>query len=980
MERLIRSSFLALALVLAPALASAQEVTSGSIEGTVLDTAGAPLSGVTVIITSAQGSKSELTDDLGQFRFKYLTTGKYEVRAALTGFTTLDTPSVTVNLGSRVRVNMTMKSGSMETVEVVGTPATVDISSSTSGATIGEDMMSRIPLGRSFSNTLSLAPGVVNSGIDDSNPSIAGASGLENTYIVDGVNINNTGYGSVGSYSIVLGSLGTGVNFDYIKEIQVKTGGYEPEYGEALGGFVNLVTKTGGNEHKGSVFGYAQSKSLEGDRARTKREQATTDDIGFSSTDAGFEFGGPVVKNQLFYYGAFDPTFTTITRASAEATGFTHEADIDRTIYNYAGNLKWLATPRHTVTFSAFGDPSKGDMGPQRESALAVADPKLRYSEITYGGKNYVARWEGELNDNSFVEASFAYHTDEFKEDLNVNQPSGTDFIGATAGDDGNTHRYGGVGFVGNSESSNKQYGLKFSHFFQGQGEHNVRYGVQYQDIGYDNTTNYSGPAGTIIPESVENYMGIGSQEAASGYQWQISANTDTTGTGALIYPSGKRFRISRIRTGELTSSTTNHHLALFVSDSWSPTDWLNLMAGVRYEENTLVGSLSKFNWDNNWGPRFHVTVDPLKDHKSKISFAFGRFFGKIPNDLAVRALSAEVTQLVSYDYDDVAALTTDWNSPVIPDPSMAKQLITFGDVPTVIDPASKLTYQDEYVVSAERDVMPHVNMGLTYTHRSLGRTLEDVALVPYSELVAGTADFGEYFITNPTPEMGFPDASRKYDAVTLSASKRYTPADPWQVGGSYTWSKLKGNYEGYYRRDNGQSDPFITSLFDFPYLLDMDQQIWQDSFQYLVADGYLPNDRRHVFNVFGSYSLDMGLTAGANVRVQSGVPLTRLGYNDAYGSEGEFPLEERGASGRSPVTTNISLHLDYAIDAGGRQISLIADAFNLLNQQKGTDFEQNYEVGGTAAADPANISADFGLPKEYEDPLSFRFAIRIAQ
>jgi hypothetical protein len=214
---------------------------------------GAPVEGVTVTLHSAQGSKTDTTDKLGQYRFNYLSSGEYDLTASSPGFTTLDRPDVTVNIGARVRINMTMAKGSMETVDVIATPSTVDYSSTTTGTTIGSELMSKIPLGRSFSSTLALAPGVVGGGIDDSNPSIGGASGLENTYVVDGVNINNTGYGSVGSYSIILGSLGTGVNFDYIQEVQVKTGGYEPEYGEALGGFVNLVTKTGGNEHRGSM-------------------------------------------------------------------------------------------------------------------------------------------------------------------------------------------------------------------------------------------------------------------------------------------------------------------------------------------------------------------------------------------------------------------------------------------------------------------------------------------------------------------------------------------------------------------------------------------------------------------------------------------------------------------------------------------------------------------------------------------------------
>ena len=77
------------------------------------------------------------------------------------------------------------------------------------------------------------------------NPSISGGSGLENQYVIDGVNVTNTGYGALGSYSIVFGSLGNATPFDFVKEVQVKTGGYEAEFGQSTGGVVNVVTKSG---------------------------------------------------------------------------------------------------------------------------------------------------------------------------------------------------------------------------------------------------------------------------------------------------------------------------------------------------------------------------------------------------------------------------------------------------------------------------------------------------------------------------------------------------------------------------------------------------------------------------------------------------------------------------------------------------------------------------------------------------------------
>ncbi len=995
-------------LILVFGSATGQEVTSGTIEGTVEDTQGAPLPGVRVILSSAQGTKTEVTDANGRFVFTHLPAASdYSLKATLQGFNTVERQSLEVRLGSRLRIEIILTAGITEQIEVVGEAPVVDLSTTTTGATITSELMSTIPIGRSFSNTLALAPGVVASGIDQSNPSIAGASGLENVYVIDGVNINNTGYGSAGSYSIIFGSLGTGVNFDYIKEVQVKTGGYEPEYGEALGGFVNLVTKTGGNEWKSSAFGYYQG--AEATRAVSDREVGAVDIIDFQSQDYGAEVSGPIVRDKVFFYGAFDPTFTTRTSRTAAALrseGIDHELETNRTIWNYAGNVKWFAHPKHTFSFSAFGDPSTGELGPQRLGAATVGDPTGRFSEINFGGNNVVARWEGELLENSFVEASYAYHRDVFEESPARNEANGSDFspiIDPGTGDTLSTvpRFYGGVGFFEDATSWNSQYRLKFSNFLQAAGEHNLRYGFEFQDIGYDHVAAYSGRAGLRIP--LEYTPGVPSATiftpATTGFIWDI-------GFDPVL--GEDRFRISRIRSGPITAETKTHYLSFFLSDSWSPVKWINLMAGLRYEEETLIGSATKFNWENNWAPRAHVTIDPTKDNKTKISFAYGRFFGKVPNDLAVRALSTEVTHIVRYRLRDANGNPivdlSDPNNPVIVQPDSfigtratpgdsARAPIAFGLEPTVVDPKAKLTYQDEFVASIEREVIPALNVGVSYMHRRLGRTLEDVALVPYTDLIAG-ADFGNYFITNPGPDVlavngqpGVPEPSRQYNAVTLKWEKRLR--DNWQAGGSYTWSRLEGNYEGYYRRDNGQSDPFITSLFDFPYLATPeDQAIWQHT----IADGVLPNDRTHVFNLYGSYAFEFEerlpgtLNLGLSLRVESGVPITALGFNEAYGNGYEIPLAPRGEGGvrqvdgtvvpgefkRGPTTRDVGVHADYTFRIGRQRLAAILRVFNVFNEQDGTDFDQGFELN-----EPGDTNPDFGKTTEFQQPRRFQFALR---
>src|SRR5262249_37926191 len=144
----------------------------------------------------------------------------------------------------------------------------------------------RLPVGRTLSETLYLVPGVSDSsGVGRANPSIGGASGLDNAYIVDGVNITDEGFGGIGTFSYVFGSLGTGVTTDFIKETQVKTGSFEAEYGMATGGVVNVVTQSGTNTFHGSAFGYLRPDGIEAGYKQLQTPNGTVNTKGTQAAD-----------------------------------------------------------------------------------------------------------------------------------------------------------------------------------------------------------------------------------------------------------------------------------------------------------------------------------------------------------------------------------------------------------------------------------------------------------------------------------------------------------------------------------------------------------------------------------------------------------------------------------------------------------------------------------------------------------------------
>src|SRR4051812_38441594 len=295
--------------------AAAQETTTGAIEGRVLDPQGLPVPGATIAVGAAQGNQTFVTDADGRFLAPFLTPGTYTVRVELTGFRPIEQQNVLVRLGQRVTLPLTMQlSGRAEQVDVRASAPIVNTSSATVGANIDSDFLSRIPVGRRFSDTLYVAPGVSTGGtVGTANPSISGSSGLENQYVVDGVNITNPGFGGLGSYSIVFGSLGSGTPFDFIQEVQVKTAGFEAEFGQATGGVVNVVTKSGTNAFAGSAFAYFRPEALESAYQQLQTPNGVVNQGATRINDAGVTVGGPLLRDRVFFFGALDPQWERST-------------------------------------------------------------------------------------------------------------------------------------------------------------------------------------------------------------------------------------------------------------------------------------------------------------------------------------------------------------------------------------------------------------------------------------------------------------------------------------------------------------------------------------------------------------------------------------------------------------------------------------------------------------------------------------------
>jgi hypothetical protein len=967
----------ALALVLGISIeAGAQEATGGAIEGQVVDAQGLAIPGATVTVTGRRGPQAFVTDAEGRFLAPFLNPGPHTVKVEIQGFRPATVEQVNVPLGQRVTMAaITLRVGGLEeAVDVVGTPPTVDTSSAETGANMRSEFLARLPTQRQVSNVVQLAAGVADSGgAGEANPSISGASGLENQFVIDGVNVTNTGYGAIGSYSIVFGSLGTSVPFDFIDEVRVKTGGYEAEFGQATGGVVQAVTKSGGNQFRGSAFTYLRPESFESDYTEVVLPNGTrgaeaVNTTASSLSDAGFQVGGPVWRDRLFFFGSYDRQWRQTSLIAPQGFPLRDLGAIDRErdANAYSVKLTYQLNNLHRLDFSAFGDPSTGDLGPQRRTALLRTD-LAGFSDIDYGGHNQTLRYEGVLTPSWLLTASISRATNSITENPAVDSWSVTD---ATVSPE---RVSGGLGFyeVGN-DGENVQYQAKTTYLWR---NHEFRGGFLFEDISYDNIIDRTGPSFTL-PDGTE------------------------TATGATVQvlpdPSfGSVFRVVRANITNVRRTEQNY-FSFFLQDTWQLGTKLTIKPGLRYEQQKLIGNLEDFTWDGNWAPRVGVVYDPTGSGRMKVFGNWGRYFAKVPNDLAARALSADAG-VTRADYFDADLTNPIPNGVTAADTET--HFITAGLSASEFDPDSRSTYSDEWLVGGEYELMRGFSVGVDYRHRQFGRVLEDVGTLPmiayFLEDVPGS-DSVEYFITNPdsgTPVVGdlgapisFEEAIHDFDAVTVTANKRF--GNKWGLQSSYRWSRLHGTFEGFFRNDNGQSDPAITSLFDFPTndptytQIGGPQEGFRGDIRFLGAlgAGPLPLDRPHQFKMYGTYVFDAGVTVGLGFTTQSGTPLTALAANPVYDSDGEIPETPRGAGietvdgfrERTPWTNSFDLHVDYRLRLfGDRGVSLIADVFNVFDTQEVIDYD-NYTESSFQVPNP-----DFGRVIEYQLPRQLRIGAR---
>jgi len=651
-----------------------QSSSRGNLSGVVLDASKATVPGAVVTITGPIGNLSQTTNESGSFLFSTLVPGFYTIKVQKAGFKVASIGAAEVLINKTTSIEVTLETGEVtQTVEVSAANVTVDTSQASVNSEFSDSFYSKIPLGRGVSSLFYLAPGVTSGiGTGSQNPSISGSSGLENLYVADGVSINDPAFGGIGVWSRVYGPLGTGINLSFVKEVQIKTGGFEPQYGHVSGGIVQLVTKSGGTKFFGTVGGYFNGRFMQdtyqnADDPKFAVSNLVGSRLENANYEGDFEFGGYVpvkgLRDRLFFFGTFNPSWNNAYYAPALGSGLytitNGLVDRDTTRYDYAGKLTFKITNSQTIESSVSGDPSHTN--PTAFSTLNI-DNLSGNSKWQYGTRNWSTRYDGAFGTSLLVDGAFTWGWNQFRETpaSNVYNIVDDTQIEGLAGQRG-SYTAQGISVLEPYDGDTRGLTGDITKTVHFGGTHSINIGYTWSYSRYNDHTYYPGDKYTIPGTNATGsnaggpaYEGFAAgKQSDSAFVLTLAQNITNLPSGACTlcpymnvpgFSTPQQVALQQVRgrfDGGITSSSGKYHAA-YINDSWEMSKYVTLSVGVRWEQQRLVGNTEEHTFTNMWSPRVGIIVDPTGSRKQKIYANFGRYAYVLPLDAALRSLSNE--------------------------------------------------------------------------------------------------------------------------------------------------------------------------------------------------------------------------------------------------------------------------------------------------------------------------------------------------
>lgn len=970
---ILRVLFSAMMLLLTASFALAQENT-GAVQGTVKDTAGAAIPGAKVTLSGATLVRSlEATSDKeGSYSFPKVPSGIYTVTVTQSGFKTVKNEDVNVVLGQAARVDVSLSAGAVtESVTISASSEVIDVTSSKAATNIVPEFIDKTPKGRQFHSLLVVAPGVrpepKSGSFGVGGFQINGASGSENTFVVDGVDVSDVRRGALRSND--------SLPFEFIQEVQVKTAGFEAEYSGTLGGVVNVVSRSGSNAFHGDAWLQMNGAALNSNPRGTWR--LTTADVAkneffraredeYRTFFPGFTFGGPIIKERLNFFTGYTADLNRTERTVPFAVG---TRTTTRRIVSHRGvaRVDYAPTQKLQINTSYFWNPVK-QVGDLTGNDPSVAPPTTDFS--LRGGytpaSNYTASATYTARANLILEARYGYKY--------LNDKNGNYGLAAAPWYIWSSSSTSAI--VTQGKISQADYDKIPTQYRQASGFQNVAntFGIQRDITTRHNVylnANYianwfgqrhsfkGGYALNRLNNDVFDNYTQGRFQILFGEAISRGSVQGVRGTyGYYIWRDGVRHN----------AQVSSRNQGYYIQDSWQVLKNVTINAGVRFENEflppytkvvngTKVPNPISFGWGDKVAPLVGGAWDVRGDGKWKISASYGQYFDLMKYELARGSFGGD------YWHDHYYRL----NDPDISKLSLANPAALAGGTAKVldvdnrtvpinaqgqldgIDPDIKPMSSRQYSVALDHELKPGVVASVRYTRSRLVRGIEDIGVLDADEnevYTIGNPGFGQtdankYKTANGVPLT--PKATRNYDGVEFRIDGRFSEGilKRLNYNGSYTYSRLWGNWGGLANSDeNGRSDPNVSRAFDLtPGNFDANGK---------NVFGLLATDRPHTFKLFLNYSQPWGGKSGEtlfsiNQIAYSGTPLS-----STVGFIVPVFFAGRGDLGRTPALTQTDFLIAHTINLSERvKMKFDANITNLFNQAAVTNVDQAFNQSG---------------------------------
>ena len=915
----------------------AQEtVHHASVSGRVIDASGGVVSGAKVTARNVDtnlANRSE-SDREGRFRLPYLKIGTYEITVTQPGFGD-SLRSLTLSAGGAYELAFALKIGVAEAqVTVESESMLLEAARSQVVGTVAETEVRALPLsGRNFLDLALLIPGVspTNTGsnqlfaetsaVPGQGISVGSQRNFSNSFVVDGLSANDDAAGLSGIF----------YGLDTVQEFQVVTSGAQAELGRALGGFINVVTKSGTNRLRGDLYGYFRNQRLNAANPLSNSKLPST------QAQYGASLGGPVIRDRTFFFSNFEqrqlnqsglititPSNLAAIHTRLDAMGFGGLRPTTGIYSNPVHLTNILAKVDHqfssrdqfSVRYSLYDSSSRNSRGAGGLNA-ATASAGLDNADHTIAVSNILTLSPRTVNETR-------------------GQYTHSDLLALPADLAGPAVSIAGVATFGRLSGSpagrrNHLYEI-VNNLSHQSGAHAFRAGANFL---YNDTT-------ITFPRSVRG-----------SYAFSSLAN----------FLTGTYNNLGFTQTfGNTVVPQTNPNAGFYIQDEWKVRPSLTLNAGLRYELQFLQNIATD---KNNVSPRAGFAWSPFAARRTVIRGGFGLYYDRIPLRALANALlsSGNSTTLNHQSQISLSLSPTQAGAPIFPNilstPPVAG-LLNF----TTMDPHLQNAYSTQGSIELEQQLGARSSLSVAYQHL---RGLHLIASINQNVPTCVAAGTNNGCRPNPTfanNSQYRSQADSNYNGLHISFQQRPVRWGSYRI--SYAYSKSLNNIGEF----------FFSSPID-------PSNIWRDY-------GRSDDDQRHRVTFNGALNSPTGPAHSAWQRLSHGFQLS--GFLQYYSA---FPLNfttgvttVQGTAARPIVNGNfisrnagigndffsVNTRASRTLALGERvRLEVLAEAFNLLNHRN--NLTRNAVFG--AGAYPSTPSATFGQVNAVNDPRGIQLALR---